>query len=89
MEIVKAYEPRPVQVNGVTYLVQELITLEDGQEKRTTKSLGRETDFLTLPRLESVGFLGRVPQATLAGVIGTTQSPSEVGGHTILYRARD
>jgi len=44
---------------------------------------------LTLPRLESAGFLGRVPQATLAGVIGTTQSPSEIGGHTILYRARD
>ena len=46
MEIVKAYEPRPVQVNGVTYLVQELITLEDGQEKRTTKCLGRESDFV-------------------------------------------
>ena len=46
MEIVKAYEPRPVQVNGVTYLVQELITLEDGQESRTTKSLGREADFV-------------------------------------------
>ena len=44
---------------------------------------------LTLSRLESVGFLGQVPQATLAGVIGTTQSPPEVGGHTILYRARD
>ena len=46
MEIVKAYEPRPVQVNGVSYLVQELITLEDGQEKRTTKCLGRESDFV-------------------------------------------
>ena len=47
MEIIKTYEPRSVQVNGITYLVQELlVVLENGQEKRTTKSLGRGADFV-------------------------------------------
>jgi len=45
-EIVKAYDPRRVNVNGVTYLMQELLVLEDGQEKRTTRSLGRESNFV-------------------------------------------
>jgi len=47
VEIIKTYEPRSVQVNGITYLVQELlVVLENGQEKRTTKSLGRGADFV-------------------------------------------
>jgi len=46
VEIIKTFEPRPVQVSGINYLVQDLLVLENGQEKRTTKCLGRESDFV-------------------------------------------
>jgi hypothetical protein len=73
--IVKAYDPRPVQVNGVAYLVQELLVLEDGQEKRTTRSLGRAGDSV-----KSGGhIIPSSPPGTLRGHLGGQFVPSGDG----------
>ena len=46
-QIIKAYEPCQVQVKGVSYVIEELFILEDGQEKRISRNPGRAAGDFT------------------------------------------
>jgi len=46
-QIIKAYEPRRVQVKGVNYVIEELFTLEDDEEKCISRNPGRAAGDFT------------------------------------------
>jgi len=72
-QIIKAYEPRQVQVKGVSCVIEELFTLEDGQEKRISRNLEQAAGDFT--KTEATNPLPS--QKTLHGDLGALERSPE------------